>query len=75
MYSGQFLEMFSQSVHTQNLADAERKRFASTPADESLTDRTSLMEMIRRQLGRIAPGERTSRSSSLRAASQPTSSR
>jgi hypothetical protein len=54
MYSGQFLEMMSQSVHAQNLAGAERHRFTGAAADEPATHRASSMPLLLGQLGRLA---------------------
>jgi hypothetical protein len=72
MYSGQFLETISQSVHAQNLADAERKRSPGAAADELATHRTSITQVLLRQLARIAVNSRLSLSSRLRATSDLT---
>jgi len=75
MYSGQFMEMISQSMHAQNLADAERKRFKGGAADEPAPRRTSIAHSVVRQLARIAVSRRPSPSSRLRATSDVTGTR
>jgi hypothetical protein len=72
MYSGQFLELCSQSVHAQNLADPERKRFTSGAMGDIATEPTSLMQMLYRQLPRLALWRRRSAATRLRSASQAT---
>jgi hypothetical protein len=75
MYSGQFLEMYSQSVHAQNLADSERKRLTSEATGTPASDRASLTHRLRCRLARIALGRRPNPSSGLRAVSQSTGMR
>jgi hypothetical protein len=70
MYSGQFMEMYSQSVHAQNLADSERKRLTSEPTGAPASDRIYLTDRLRRRLACIALCRRPSPSSDLRPASQ-----
>ena len=53
MYSGQFLEMYSQSVHAQNLADAKHKRFTSGAMGDIATEPTSFTQLLYRQLARL----------------------
>ena len=71
MYSGQFLEMYSQSVHAQNLADSEQKRATNqTIAAQAATDRASFTDVFRRYVERIVLGRRPAPASGLHAASQ-----
>jgi hypothetical protein len=72
MYSGQFLEMYSQSVHAQNLADAERKRFKCGAIGDIATEATSFAQTLYCQLARLAVGRRRSTATRLRSASQST---
>jgi hypothetical protein len=72
MYSGQFLEMCSQSVHAQNLADAERKQFTSGAMGDIAYEPTSFTQVLYRQLARLALGRRRSTATRLHSASQVT---
>ena len=72
MYSGQFLEMYSQSVHAQNLADAKHKRFTSGAMGDIATEPTSFTQMLYRQLARLVLERRQSTATRLRSASQVT---
>jgi hypothetical protein len=75
MYSGQFLEIYSQSVHAQNLADAERKHIKNETVAAQATDWTSFTDAVWRRLERIPLGRRPAPSSSLHTASQLPGSR
>jgi hypothetical protein len=70
MYSGQFLEMYSQSVHAQNLADSEQKRAANQTIAAPAAGRASFTDVLRRHLERVALGRPPAPASSLHAASQ-----
>ena len=70
MYSGQFLEMYSQSVHAQNLADAKHKRFTSGAMGDIATEPTSFTQLLYRQLARLGLGRHRPMSTRLRSASQ-----
>jgi hypothetical protein len=70
MYSGQFLEMYSQSVHAQNLADGERKQFTIGAMGDIATEPTSFTQVLYRQLARLVLGRRQSTATRLRSASQ-----
>jgi hypothetical protein len=72
MYSGQFLEMYSQSVHAQNLGDAEHKRFTSGTMGDIASEPTSFTQMLYRQLARLVLERRQSTATRLRSASQVT---
>jgi hypothetical protein len=70
MYSGQFLEMYSQSVHAQNLADSEQKRATNQTIAAPAADRASFTDVLRRYVERIVLGRRPAPASGLPTASQ-----
>ena len=75
MYSATFVEILSQSVHAERLADPERKRMMDGPLGESDTERTSFTETLHRQLARLALGPGSWRATNLPTTSQTTGSR
>ena len=54
MYSPQFMEMYSSSVHAERLAKAERQRLASAPFTEAPTAQSPFAEKLFRSLQILA---------------------
>jgi hypothetical protein len=53
MYSGQFFEMYSQSVHAERLTNAARRRLTNERMVGLATEQTSFSRALRRHLARI----------------------
>jgi hypothetical protein len=51
MYSGQFMEMYAQSVQADHLADAERNQLRNARVPDVSGERTGLMDMLSRYVG------------------------